>query len=65
MDNDVMGSERNSGAPRGHLVGKPYDPKNIKDPAEVDSSRVSWDPEYRKKVMEALKRLAEKDSSKA
>lgn len=43
-------------------AGKPYDPAKIKDPAEVDSKRVAWDPEYRKKVMEALKRLAEKDS---
>ena len=59
-----MGSENNSGAPQSRPVNKPYDPKNIKDPAEVDSKRVSWDPEYRKKVMEALKRLAEKDSSK-
>ncbi len=59
-----MGSERNSGGQDGQSVTKPYDPKNIKDPAEVDSKRVSWDPEYRKKVMEALKRLAEKDAPK-
>lgn len=56
-----MGSEDEKRKLDGGAAGKPYDPVHIKTPAEVDSNRVSWDPEYRKKVMEALKRLAGKN----